>query len=200
MKKRLVYGVGVNDADYVVKPTVNGVRGAQCKIHVVWTAMLERCYSERLQYMYPTYIGCLVCDDWLIFSNFKAWMIQQDYKGNHLDKDILIAGNKVYSPETCVFVSGSINSLLTSRESRLGKYKQGVSLQGRRFRAHCRSGGNSKHLGYYDTENEAAAVYLNFKSAYVREVAETQEPRVKAGLIRHAEVMEAEALELIREG
>lgn len=42
-------------------------------------------------------------------ENWKPHM-----EGWHLDKDILLKGNKVYSPETCAFVPAKINSLLIS--------------------------------------------------------------------------------------
>lgn len=45
----------------------------------------------------------------------------------HLDKDILVAGNKIYSPETCLFVPNRINSLLI-RGVKTGPLPLGVSM------------------------------------------------------------------------
>jgi len=39
-------------------------------------------------------------------------MERQDWEGKHLDKDILIPGNKIYSPDRCIFVSSLINLLI----------------------------------------------------------------------------------------
>lgn len=123
MRKRnkLVHGVGVNDANYPVVnySSTNKITGKPtqtiCIFYNTWKAMLERCYSESLKRRRPSYIGCTVCEEWLLFSNFKVWMETQDWKGNQLDKDLLIEHNKVYSPETCLFLSREVNSFLTSR-------------------------------------------------------------------------------------
>ena len=76
---RLVYGAGINDADYVVVKLgtieVNGVRKRKrvwyCPYYRVWTHMLERCYSDKYQDRKPTYKGCSVSEEWLRFSNFR---------------------------------------------------------------------------------------------------------------------------------
>ena len=108
--RKLVYGVGINDADYQVNPTIDGSR-VMCPAYSAWHSMIERCYSEKYHDKKPTYKECYVCDEWLYFLKFKSWMEKQDYKGKELDKDILIQGNKVYSPETRIFVDKTINVL-----------------------------------------------------------------------------------------
>ena len=49
-----------------------------------------------------------VCEEWLNYSNFRIWFDEHyvPCKNNQidLDKDLLVQGNKVYSPETCVFL------------------------------------------------------------------------------------------------
>ena len=125
-----VYGVGTNDAGYAIQ-VMESVRGANgkpkqriiwfCPFYRRWVHMLERCYSERYQEKKPTYIGCTVCEEWLRFSNFKSWMETQDWEGKHLDKDLLVEGNKIYSPDTCILVYLSqmllTHSLQTARQS-----------------------------------------------------------------------------------
>lgn len=191
VKKKLVYGVGVNDADYIVQPLVDGKK-ISCPFYRKWKDMIRRCYSEKHLKNRPTYKGCSVSDEWLVFSKFKKWMEAQDWQGNHLDKDILDIEGKIYSSERCVFVSSAINALLNEHAATRGKYKKGVHWHKRdhKFMAQLSVNGEKKHLGYFDTEDEAYAVYVEFKSAHIREVAETQEPRVRDGLIRHAELLE----------
>ncbi len=67
--------------------------------------MLQRCYSESYLNKRPSYRGCSVCEEWKTFSNFMAWMKNKNMENLELEKDILVPGNKLYSPETCVFVS-----------------------------------------------------------------------------------------------
>lgn len=56
----------------------------------------------------PEYKDKSVCEEWLNYSNFKIWFDEHyvPSKNNQidLDKDLLVQGNKVYSPETCVFL------------------------------------------------------------------------------------------------
>lgn len=67
---RLVFGVGINDADYAVQPKINGVQVC-CLFYRKWKNMLERCYYPKELVKHPTYQGCVVCDEWIYFSNFK---------------------------------------------------------------------------------------------------------------------------------
>ncbi|EOX1555450.1 hypothetical protein ACPD0L_000751 [Vibrio cholerae] len=75
----------------------------------VWRHMLYRCYAEKAKLTHPTYGECTVCDEWHNFTNFYHWYKENYIEGYHLDKDIKVPGNKVYSPETCMFVSHTEN-------------------------------------------------------------------------------------------
>ncbi len=81
------------------------IDGKDTKIYKTWRHMLERCYDKKYQAKRPTYIGCSVCAEWHNFQIFAEWMSEQDYEGKQLDKDIKVKGNKVYSPDTCTFVT-----------------------------------------------------------------------------------------------
>ena len=102
-KPRLIQGVGTNDANYTVKisedlPRLpNGKRRRKvvwrCPYYSRWESMLSRVYSKNYHLRRPTYKGCSVCEEWLLFSNFKKWVDEQpcgDWENRHLDKDLLI--------------------------------------------------------------------------------------------------------------
>ena len=120
----LIYGVGINDADYIVNPTINNKR-VMCPFYMKWNHMMMRCYNKKWQSSHLSYIGCSVVEDWHLFSNFKAWMESQDWEGKHLDKDLKVFGNKVYSPDTCTFIPPFINTCINT--PLMGKCKQGVT-------------------------------------------------------------------------
>ena len=66
-------------------------------------------------------------------------MMQQDCEGKHLDKDILFEGNKVYSPDTCVFVDGVVNTFLNDCAATRGEWPLGVcwNERAKKFQSQC---------------------------------------------------------------
>jgi len=150
--------------------------------------MLKRCYYAKHQEKYPTYVGCSVSEDWLTFSNFKAWMEKQDFEGKQLDKDLLFEDNKVYSAETCVFVSPLVNTFTVDRGLDRGEWLIGAHWDKARakFRAQCSNPFTKKRerLGSFTSEQEAHEAWLKRKLELARELAEIQtDPRVAKALI-----------------
>ena len=187
-KKPTVYGVGINDADYVVKPTVNG-KFVTCPLYSKWKDMIRRCYSPKYQIKVPTYIGCTVANEWFSFMAFRSWAALQNWRGNDLDKDILKPNNKIYSPETCLFVPHSLNMILCDSRASRGKCSLGVSWNSKRktYKARITINNKDKHLGYFKTEKEAKVVYKKAKSAELRKAAFLQSDyRIAKALMRHA--------------
>lgn len=186
-KVKLVCGIGVNDADYPVKHVMAGVK-VVCKFYLKWQSMLERCYSSKYQKIFPAYNDCSVCEEWLTFSNFKAWMERQDWHGKELDKDLLVEGSRVYSPETCLFVDSKVNLFLTDSRKSRGLYPLGVSWSkhANKFRARCSNPftGKDVHLGYFDCKikahNEWKLAKYNFACALSEVI---NDDRVSAALI-----------------
>ncbi len=185
-RRRLVQGVGLNDSDCTTEITING-KSATCPVYKRWNCMLERCYSLKYHKRQPTYIGCTVCDEWLTFSNFKAWMEKQDWKGKQLDKDLLTQGNKIYSPDFCLFVDSNINSLLIDRKASRGKSPQGVCFNKGvdRYVARVSVNGRPKHLGYFDSPKLAHDAYRLAKYAIIKEVALRQSEPLRSALLRY---------------
>lgn len=174
---RLVQGVGVNDADYVVSPKIKG-KQVICPFYRTWQSMLVRCYNTKYQTRQPTYIGCTVCDEWLIFSNFKKWMEKQDWEGKELDKDLLSEGNKVYSQDTCVFVDKMTNSFVTDRAAARGEWPIGVCFdeQDRKFQAQCKNPFTKKYeyLGYFTCPEQAHLAWRKRKHELACQLADLQ--------------------------
>lgn len=167
--KHAIYGVGFCDVKY----SVNLDNGSIMPSYNTWHDMLKRCYSEKLHKKEPAYIGCSVCNEWKYFSNFKDWFDSNYVEGYALDKDILVKGNKVYSPETCCFVPKGLNSLLTNRKNHRGKYPLGVSKASYsdNYEAAVYKNGKRVHIGTFKTIEEAFNAYKVAKEAYIKEVA-----------------------------
>lgn len=182
--RKPVYGVGINDSNYIVSTVIDG-KHKKCPFYEKWKNILTRCYSAAYHKNNPSYIGCSVCKEWLTFSNFKSWMIKQDWQAKDLDKDILVKGNKTYSPELCVFVSKEINNILTNNEFRRGIYPLGVFFcnQKNKFLSKCNVKGKPKHIGFFDNPTEASNAYKKFKSELILDIALKQTEPLRSALI-----------------
>ena len=194
--KKLVYGVGVNDADYVVKvnETIGYVDGKQrvrlvwiCPFYSKWVSMLQRGYSNKRKEKYPTYKDVTVHKDWHTFSNFRKWMEQQNWEGKQLDKDVLVLGNKEYSEDTCVFVLPKTNFFITESNASRGEFPIGVywGKNHKRLVSKCSDGSGKRiHLGYHITVKSAFYAWLEKRRelSYIV-AADESDPRVKEAII-----------------
>ena len=167
-----VYGVGITGVKYPI--TINGVL---TKEYDLWNGMLRRCYSDALKKKYPTYIDCEVSDKFKSYEYFYEWCHKQigfSNKDWHLDKDLLVKGNKVYSESTCVFIPKEINLMLIKCDASRGEHLIGVCWHKKdnAFVAHVgKSKGKREYLGFFKTEIEAFNAYKIAKEAFVKEQA-----------------------------
>ena len=180
---KLVSGIGFNDRS---RPA--GADGKPVKEYQLWQDMLRRCFSEKLQTRYPTYKGCSVSDNFLNYSFFYDWCQKQtgfgkvDEKGKSwcLDKDLLFVDNKTYSESTCVFVPQEINKFFNDYGNDRGEYPLGVSFHkaSGKVAARCSVNGKLQHLGYFNTPEEAFAVYKPFKEDLCKQLALKWKPEI----------------------
>ena len=172
-KVGLLWGHGINDAQeptQIEKPYKKGDKREvvwRCPYYQKWMNMIRRCYSKVLhQNTSPTYRDCTVCGEWLYYSNFKAWMLTQDWEGKQLDKDLVEPYNKVYCPEKCWFVSPSVNAFMTGSNAKRGEYPIGVHYDkySNIFVTQCHNPKTKiqEQIGYYDSPEEA---HENWKEA-----------------------------------
>ena len=184
---KLVYGVGVNDLGYKVhvkeELPKNGGRRAQktvfrCKYYAAWKRMLERCYSNKYLESRPSYIGTSVCSEWLSATAFKKWMDKQDWQGKCLDKDIVVPGSKLYSPETCAFVLEATNLFVIANDASRGGLPVGVSIHKPtgKYCARCNNPftGKQEYLGLFSTPEEAHEAWRKRKHDLAQRVAATE--------------------------
>ncbi|UUV47144.1 hypothetical protein [Bacillus phage vB_BanS-Thrax5] len=141
----------------------------------IWSSMMMRCYDSRFHEIQPTYIGCTVHEDWHNYNVFGDWYDENIYNIDGekmaLDKDIARKGNKIYSPDTCIFVPIRINNLFANKVPEKSLYPIGVTRIRNKFLAQCQFNGKKHHLGYYDTPEEAFVVYKQFKENAIKDVA-----------------------------
>lgn len=165
-RKGLICGVGYNDM---------GIRDSKSRVYKVWQAMINRCYNEEKQKGMPTYIGCTVADEWLVYSNFYAWYTDPSNgyrEGYHIDKDLFSPkGKKVYSPDTCCFLPHEINTLIKGKQTKVSALPEGVSFHHGKYFGRITKHGKCLTTKRCETPQAAFIEYAKMKEEYVYELA-----------------------------
>lgn len=113
-------------------------------------------------------------------------MSKQDWIGKQLDKDILHRGNKIYSPEYCVFVDSNINNLFINSPSRKGNCPLGVTFE----KSTCKyvsvisKNGQQRKIGRFICRSQAHAAWQTEKAKHIEQLAAEQtDERIKNALM-----------------
>lgn len=176
MKKGIIHGWGINNADYPVTTKVDWKIGRyQCCHYRMWTGAICRSKSpvRFTNKNLKKYINTTISEDWKLFMDFREWSIanglcEENRNYMELDKDILIPGNDHYSPETCCIVPRYLNLLLLGCDSNRGKYPMGVCLhQGKVYMAQVAVKGVGTRLGTYSTKEKAHQVWQLAKAKII---------------------------------
>lgn len=165
-----IYGIG-----YIGKGDYNTYfKVGDAFVYNRWLHILKRCYDEKALKIMLTYKGCSVDKRWHNFQNFAKWF-EDNYNheimgGWELDKDILVKGNKIYSPDTCCFVPKEVNTVFTKRQSKRGDYPIGVIKKSNRFQSIICINNKTVNLGSFLKPEEAFQAYKKAKEEYIKEL------------------------------
>lgn len=184
--KPSVYGVGyLGKGKYRVSYKVSDKNYKITPQYQAWMNMLCRCYNVKYQQRQPTYIGCSVCEEWLNFQNFGEWFDDNYYtidgERMDLDKDILYKHNKIYSPQTCIYVPHFINNLFIKKDANRGDLPIGVNFNKitNKFIATCDDAqGKAQNLGSFNAPLEAFLAYKQFKEKIIKEIADEYKDKI----------------------
>lgn len=174
-----VYDIGIIGNKYPTK--VDGKRTKECTL---WYSMLKRCFDKKTKSDNPTYQNVTCCDEWLLYENFYEWLHSQEnfnkwLNGDKwdLDKDILIKGNKLYSPDTCCLVPHCVNALFIKSNENRGSYPIGVYFykKSNKFRAQISNKNQINSIGYYTIPEDAFYLgYKPYKEKLIKQVAQEE--------------------------
>lgn len=179
----MVYNVGKIGNKYPSKKN-----GKQLKEYVTWRSMLERCFDYKYKTKRPTYRNVVCCDEWLLYEKFYEWLHEQENfdkwlngTGWAVDKDILVKGNKIYSPDACCLVPNNVNALFIGRANENKDLPIGVTKTCGLFRAKRSNQITGKeYYSLHRTPEEAFMAYKSYKESLIKQVAEQE---YKAGNI-----------------
>lgn len=148
-----------------------------------WAGILERCLVSDENFC-PAYQESELDEIWYNYSEFKLWFFSQPILSKlkvadlHVDKDLLVQGNKNYSPELCCLIPKQLNSAIVIRNTSNtglpgvshrndypGTYRASSSaiVDGRR---------RTKYLLSSKDPLECFYAYKEFKEAYFKDLAE----------------------------
>lgn len=165
-----VRGIAYNDYPYPVK-----INNQHIPEYRLWRNMIERVYFSGQ----PSYKDVEIHEGWLHFSKFKSDISSLSNfdkflnEGWHLDKDILVKGNKVYSLETCCFVPQELNSSFVGLKNTTN-LPLGVKYckKSRKYVAQIMLNKKKKGLGYFTNPADAFYAYKTVKESWLKDVAE----------------------------
>lgn len=172
-----IYDVGVVGIKYPMRIRNSSGKYIHLEEYKIWCSMLSRCYSEKYHTRYKSYKDCLVSENFKHYEYFYEWCHDQVGFGNEgwqLDKDLLVKGNKVYSEEACIFLPREVNNIFIKRKEKRGEFPIGVSSykENGKFIARLSVGNDvQKHLGLFETYNEAFYAYKEAKEKVIRNSA-----------------------------
>lgn len=156
----------------------------------LWENIKNRCeYLPKMdEKRFGKYQGADACEEWKDFQNFAQWFedVQNSgyyEKGWQLDKDLLVKGNKIYSPETCVFLPEEVNKALNTKSRTRGELPLGMCYGGTRAnrKSHIQVYFNCKYPEFtakiylpnsHENIQFGFMFYKNAREKYIRFLAE----------------------------
>ena len=165
-KRKPLFGVGVNDVHYMIRPLVNDVQLLD-PAYMAWFGMMRRAYDQKFHERQPTYSDVTVCKEWHSFSAFRAWWLNNYREGFSLDKDLLVISNREYTPDVCIYIPQSLNTFTVDNGASRGELPIGVFLCKKtgKYQSHCRNPitGKQHTLGLFNAPEAAHEAWLKRK-------------------------------------
>lgn len=188
--------------DWVISFNVRANTRVRTKAGALWEGINFRCkYGGRYQEKHPSYFGCT--NDFASFNSFVDFChsqygyLKKDDRGRtwHIDKDLLVFGNKSYSESTCIFAPHKANNVFTFRKDG-GLYPLGVTRCATtgKFKANIHAGGRSRAIGRFEDPMEAHHAWQKAKlelatDMAVRDPCVSSYPKLSDAILRRCEIL-----------
>lgn len=188
-----VYDINVERGEFKdrMKPSLCGVgygilrKDSNKPAFKTWHNMINRCYSYDKVDKYATYKDCEVCDKWKNFRNFDEWY-NNTYPETaevkfELDKDMKCKGNRLYSPEHCIWIPKKLNQYINDIKGACSEtgykgvspaYKTGVGIIEGKYEVRCADGkGKRAYLGTVTDLKIGSKMYTDYKQNQLKLLA-----------------------------
>lgn len=161
---RTIEGVGINDVDFKVVLTVNDQKIC-IPSYATWKSLLRRIYTLKTRGP-----DIKVCDEWLHFSVFHAWFMENYVEGWGLDSRLMNPHDEDIGPTNCIFAPHHLTCFVNDFKN--SKYLLGVNFKSGRFQSRVKLLGkkDSIFLGNFDSEEQAHAAWKAGKIKLVHEM------------------------------
>lgn len=112
------------------------------------------------------------------YQIFLQWYEENFYQVGtermHIDKDIFIPGNRLYSPDTCMIVPQRINMLFLHKPNKYGLPNGILPMSNGRFSAkYC-----GKYLGAFDSVEDAAIAHDREEKKAIIKIAKEYKEKI----------------------
>lgn len=139
--------------------------------YTIWNSMRCRCnkgYAKLSEYFENFW-------EWLDWAKQQKGFMCEDESGKiyQMETDLFSTGDKVYSKETVVFVPNAINQMC--KPTKRGSMPKGIQYFEERekpYRVYKPYGGKQKHLGYYETLEQAVEAALKGRKEHLDSLKE----------------------------
>jgi hypothetical protein len=146
-----VYGIGI------IGDMITKIEGTEMKSYTRWRAIVKRCYEGYAD----------LHKQWYYYENFHKWYCIHVVGDYEIDKDLFSGKNKIYGPDTCVFLPNKINSAIAIGGT------VGYTLSHGKYQVRIRNidDGTRMCFGSFDTKEEAQSIYKKEKEGYIKYLA-----------------------------
>ncbi len=157
------------------------VDNTKVKAYQLWENMRSRIVYLPVmnEGKFGKYTDLIVDSGWFDFQLFADWFESVEYYqvGWQLDKDLLFKDNKIYGPDTCVFLPEEVNKALNIKSRSRGGIMLGICYHGNvgkiMVQYSCKHPDYKLNLYLDDTQIEYGfSLYKKAREGYIKHLAE----------------------------